>query len=260
MNYAPSALWRTPPTDFEARLSALLAAGLGRGPLRVYCRADDVGMGGTAFCEMITCFARHKVPLALAVVPSWLPLGLSRLGRDMDFADPLWSLHQHGYRHASTARSGKKMEFGPDMPGDAKRRLLAAGRDMLRRAFGGRFVPLFTPPWNRCDQTTMEILRELGFAGTSRWQGALPAVPLGLRELPVNVDLHIRKEADPEAQLCGLLAELRGALSLGYLGLMLHHQRQTGASLEFLDLLLGRLAASGNVRFVDARTALAAGR
>lgn len=256
MDYTPCALWRTPPPDFLARLDALLDAGLGRGTLRVFCRADDVGLGGAAFCAMLGCFAQRGLPLALAVVPTWLPLGRARLLRELDPANPLWALHLHGFSHGNEARQGKKCEFGPDLPEADKARRLARGRDLLARTFVENFVPLFTPPWNRCDAETLALLAQLGFAGVSRWQGALPPAPSVLRELPVNLDVHIRKEPDPEAQLGGLLAELRSALSLGYLGVMLHHQRQTPHALAFLDLLLDRLAAADGTRFLNARTTL----
>ncbi len=254
MNYAPCALWRTPPPDHLSRLDALLDAGLGRGALRVFCRADDIGLGGAAFQAMMSCFAERGIPLALAVVPAWLPLGRARLLRGIDPAEPLWALHQHGFAHRNAALLGKKAEFGPDLPRPEKARRLERGRTVLRHAFGGHLVPLFTPPWNRCDAETLDILAELEFSCVSRWQDALPPTKGTLRELPVNMDLHIRKEADPEAQFQGLLAELRAALSLGWLGLMLHHQRQTPHALAFLARLLDRLAATPETRFVNART------
>ncbi len=256
MDYTPATLWRTPPLDHLARLDALLDANLGKAPLRVYCRADDVGLGGAAFRGMIELFGRRELPLALAVVPSWLPLGKTRLLREIDPSDPLWTLHQHGFSHKNTALEGKKNEFGQGLSGRVKEERLAKGRDVLRQAFGENFVPLFTPPWNRCDAETLDILARLGFSGVSRWQGALPAAPATLLELPVNLDLHIRKEQDPEAQLGGLLAELRSAFSLGYLGIMLHHQRQTPHSQAFLGHLLDRLAASPRTRFQSARSLL----
>lgn len=254
MDYTPSPLWRTPPPDHLARLDALLDANLDKGALRVFCRADDVGLGGAAFRRMTESFARRNLPLAMAVVPSWLPLGRARLRGEIDPADPLWALHQHGFAHRNRAVEGKKSEFGPDLPGREKARRLRHGRDALIRVFGDAFVPLFTPPWNRCDGETLNILAELGFTGVSRWQGAMPPAPAALRELPVNLDLHIRKEPDPDSQLAGLLAELRSAISLGYLGVMLHHQRQTAHSLVFLDRLLDRLARSPRTRFLSART------
>lgn len=257
MNYAPCKLWRDPPRDALARLDALLAAATPPGPLAVFCRADDVGMGGRKFVHMAACFKTHGLPLALAVVPSWLPLGRARLGRDIDVADPLFSPHQHGFSHRNTAREGKKAEFGDGLGEEETRRRIRSGRDLLRRVLGEAFVPLFTPPWNRCSAATLSILAEEGFRGVSRFAGAAPAALPELMELPVNVDLHIRKEMGAEAQFQGLLDEIGQAVASGHLGLMLHHQRATPASAAFLDALLSRLSERKDTRFLCARRILA---
>jgi len=256
VKYAPCDLWRDPPRNALARLDAILAATTPPGPLTTFCRADDVGMGGQKFIQMTDCFKKHGVPLALAVVPSWLPLGHARLGRDIDLADPLFSPHQHGFSHRNTAREGKKAEFGDGLDEEETRRRIRSGRDLLRRLLGAAFVPLFTPPWNRCSATTLRILTEEEFRGVSRFAGATPAALPGLLELPVNVDLHIRKEAGVEMQFQGLLNEIGRAVASGHLGLMLHHQRATPGSAAFLDTLLSRLAGRKDTRFLCARRVL----
>lgn len=256
MNYTPCELWRDPPRDFLIRLDALLAAASSQKSLAVFCRADDVAMGGQKFVQMADCFKKHGVPLALAVVPSWLPLGHARLGRDIALPDPLFSPHQHGFSHQNTAREGKKAEFGEGLDEKETRRRVRNGRDTLRRLLGEAFVPLFTPPWNRCSAATLRILAEEGFRGVSRFAGAALAAPPELMELSVNVDLHIRKEAGVEMQFQGLLREIGRAVASGHLGLMLHHQRATSASAAFLDALLSRLTRRKDVRFLCARRVL----
>jgi hypothetical protein len=106
---------------------------------------------------------------------------------------------------------------------------------------GKIFVPVFTPPWNRCDQETLTALQGLGYQALSRSVGVQPAAPAALPEYPVSVDLHTRKEKDPHQGWQNLLEELRENLAVGFCGVMIHHQRMNYAAYIFLDLLLDKL-------------------
>jgi hypothetical protein len=64
------------------------------------------------------------------------------------------------------------------------------------------------------------------------------------------VDLHTRKEPDPETARRNLLDELETALGGGFCGIMIHHQRMNGAALDFLDNLLSVLTREPGVRLV----------
>lgn len=245
-----SALWRAPQPLFDdglRRLEELLAAA---GPgAQVFFRADDVAAPGEACARMLETFARHGLPLHLAVTPAWLTPArwdvLRRLAGDGD----QWCWHQHGWRHVNHQRAGRKGEFGDERDIEAKRTDLARGRERLESIMGERFSPVFTPPWNRFDAQTALLLREAGYVAVSRWTGAQRAVPTppGLPDIPVNADLHTRREADPAAGMDGLLREVEGALAAGRLGFMLHHQRMNDAAFVFLDRCLAAVAESGLV-------------
>ncbi len=249
MSAAPLPLWQDPPPDFDARLDAAVAAGLERagGPVRVFFRDDDCGLPGAHFTRLIALFIRHRLPLALAVVPAWLPLKCGEFLAAVEPAGELVSLHMHGLRHVNHERQGKKQEFGPAREAAAKALDLSRGREILVRYLGARLRPVFTPPWNRCDAETLALLPGLGFRLVSRYAGA-PTPPPGLGAVDLNVDLHTRREADPERAARLLESDLAAALASGRAGFMLHHRRMNDSAFSALDLLLGLLAASPAVR------------
>lgn len=254
--YAPCELWRQPPADALERLDRAMGKACGRAAT-VFFRADDIGLPGRQLAGLTDLFVRHGVPLALAVVPTWLPLRHADLKSQLASGRALWCLHQHGFRHANHEQGlpagpagpvRKKSEFGPARSAQAKRRDISRGRDILESHFDQRIFPLFTPPWNRCDGETLDILAELGFRAVSRSAGARPTPPPGMRELAVNVDLHTRKEPTAEAALAALFTELEQGLATGHCGIMLHHQRMNRAALEFLDRLLAVLGRTAGLR------------
>jgi len=243
-----SSLWTAGP-DLLERTVAELAAALSAAPAGtgIFFRADDVAVPGEACRRMMTLFRDHGVPLHLAVTPAWLTAPRWSVLREWSGGTDLWCWHQHGWRHVNHQREGKKGEFGTDRDRDAKAADLARGRARLEELMGECFSPVFTPPWNRFDAETGDILLRAGYSAVSRSDGAQRAVPLPpeLPDFPVNVDLHTRREADPEQGLRALVDEAAAAAQTGRIGFMLHHQRMNEAALEFLDRLLAVVAASG---------------
>ena len=71
-----------------------------------------------------------------------------------------------------------------------------------------------------------------------------------MRDIPVNVDLHTRREQTPADGWRQLLGELENAMGSGRCGVMIHHQRMNRAAFEFLDLFLKLLNRQKNVRWV----------
>ncbi len=106
---------------------------------------------------------------------------------------------------------------------------------------GASLQPFFTPPWNRCNTDTVNALKELNFAGISRSKGARPDYSDILPDFQVNVDLHTRRESDPDVSLTDLLDELENALASGRCGIMIHHQRMNNNAFVLLDLLMEQL-------------------
>ena len=80
-----------------------------------------------------------------------------------------------------------------------------------------------------------------------------------MAEFAVNVDLHTRREANPETGWTALLEELRSALASGHCGIMLHHQRMNAAAADFLDVLLPLLTGSDAVQLAHFRHMTAGG-
>lgn len=239
-------LWRQVPSDMEKLLQWCLeeaAAKLQHGrSVIVFFRADDIGVPGENFTRLVNLFRSHRVPLTLSVVPAWLTRPRWQQLQNLCGKDQrLWCWTQHGWRHFNHEPRGKKLEFGPSRKASRKREDLWLGFQRLSRLMGELFVPVFTPPWNRCDKETLTALQELGYQALSRCLDGQPPAPTALPEYPVSVDLHTRKEQDAHGGWQNLLEELRENLANGFCGVMIHHQRMNYAALVFLDLLLDKL-------------------
>lgn len=251
-----SALWEHIPEDIPQRLEKAITCGAeafaGHGLIpRIFFRADDIGVPSVLFHAMTDAFADNSAPLGLAVVPAWCTSARWEAMQAMMGHTPhLWCWHQHGWRHANHEQQGRKYEFGPSRPASAKKDDIARGKAKLESVLQGAFTPLFTPPWNRVDAETLTILQDMKFTAISRTQGAKPQAPEGLIEIPVNVDLHTRRETTPEEGWAAFLAELTQGIATGVCGIMLHHQRMNGNAVAFLRLLLGHLSENKRVALV----------
>lgn len=250
----PSSLWKVRNPDFAPLLREALAKGLDRAPNRkctIFFRADDIAVPGNMFADMISLFQKHHMPLCPALVPTWLSAtrwaGLMEL---CGSTPELWAWHQHGWRHVNHETEGKNQEFGPGYPEEKKRNDLSRGMARIMELAGEKFVPVFTPPWNRMDTVAMDILGELGFRGISRSRNAKPAAPESLPDFQVNVDLHTRKEPNAQDSMLNLLDEVTESVSTGMCGMMLHHQRMNRTALEGLDVLLGVVAETRELEAV----------
>lgn len=247
-----SPLWLAPDARFRAAKTRL-AAILSSAPqgTEIFFRADDIGAPGDNCRKMMALFRKHRVPLHMAVTPAWLTESRWDILKGWGGNDGLFIWHQHGWRHVNHQRSGKKGEFGTDRSKDMKKADLAKGRAKLEAIMGNDFSPLFTPPWNRVDAETVESLVELEYAAISRSAGEQKKVPVPntLPDIPVNVDLHTRSEADPESGLAALLDEFKEAVASGRVGVMLHHQRMNESSFRFLDDCLASASSASSLSF-----------
>lgn len=251
----------TLPAAIEERLGQTLARGLSKsGKTLFFFRADDIGVPGRNFSRMMELFLRYRLPLCLAVVPTWLTrqrwealAPLAEKGGD------LFCWHQHGWRHVNHEVQGKKQEFGPGRPVIDIRTDLAKGQQRLAAVLNHRFALFFTPPWNRCTRETMAALVSLGFEGISRSAGNDPGPPLGLKEISVHVDLHTRKETSPDLGWQALFNELSQGMESGVCGIMLHHMRMNEAAFIFLDALLRQVASQRKIEVATFTTLAAKG-
>ncbi len=209
----------------------------------VFFRADDIGVPSAAYTAMLSLFIRHRLPLALAVVPAWLTRQRWHALYETGAAGRhLWCWHQHGWRHVNHEPVGKKAEFGAARTAAAIRHDLLRGRQRLEEILGTLFYPCFTPPWNRSCAATIELLADCGFTAISQSRGAPPDTGGTLAEIPVNVDLHTRKETTQTARIAGIAADIGSAAQTCRIGFMLHHQRMSPWDLALLDLLLAMIA------------------
>lgn len=205
----------------------------------IFFRADDIGIPSRQFQQLIACFQKHKLPLCLATVPTWLnQKRLDELRLLTGTNNSQWCWHQHGHTHRNFEQSGKKQEFGPSRSMEEITDSLIKGKQRLQYLLGADFFPVFTPPWNRCSSETLKALSDLHFQAVSRSKGARPKTPPGLADFQVNADLHTRKEHLPRTSLTNLLTEIETSLSSGLCGIMIHHQRMNSSALELLDILL----------------------
>ena len=206
-------------------------------PVDVFFRDDDAGWGTDCLLPLLDAFARHDLPLDLAVIPAALDEELAAELRSRTASQHL-HLHQHGYTHDNHESQGRKHEFGAHRSRAEQQHDIAAGATRLRDLLGDT-EPIFTPPWNRCTVDTGHALVELGFAVLSREARAEPLGIDGLREVPIRVDW-----VKPDA-----IERLARALGAGgRTGVMFHHAEMDAGDLARAEELLALLARDDRVR------------
>lgn len=256
MTAPATAVWQKLPANWPDQLATLFdrATQARNEATAVFFRADDVAVPGRQLQRLLEMFARHNLPLGLAVVPAWLTRprweAVSRMGASR--AD-LWCWHQHGWQHRNHEPQGKKQEFGPFRSTDALSTDLDRGRRRLQAIMGNAFSPIFTPPWNRCSEITLALLQEMGYNAVSRSRGSQPSAPPGLAEHAVDVDLHTDRAPSAAIGWQRLTDRLVESLSRPVCGIMIHHQRMNEAAFCFLDRLLETLPRQPRLTTVDLR-------
>ncbi len=234
-----SAIWNCDPRDMQCSLEKCLNESLEKTErVRVFFRADDIAAPSRNYTNLMGVFRENRVPLCLAVVPSWISkTRWEAIAKTAGGDSSQWCWHQHGWRHINHESVGKKQEFGPSRSREDISRDLQLGRHRLEAIIGKAFEPYFTPPWNRCGPHTLEVLQELEYRAISRSIGAKP-ISNNLPEYFVNVDLHTRRQGDGSKDMEAFFSELSQALAGGYCGIMIHHQLMNSQAFDFLDVLL----------------------
>jgi hypothetical protein len=241
MTRPPSSIYSVPHRDSRRQIENTISRGChhSTGSSQIFFRADDIGIPSRQFRLLIDCFIKHRIPLCLATVPSWLtPKRFAELKQLTGADSSQWCWHQHGRLHHNFEPSGKKQEFGPSRPAKEIRNSLKKGKQRLEEIMADEFQPIFTPPWNRCSRTTIDALVKLGFSALSRSRRAQPETVPELPDFQVGVDLHTRKETSPRLGFENLLIELEENIRSRQCGIMIHHQRMNNRAFELLDLLL----------------------
>jgi len=217
-------------------------------PVAFFFRNDDVGWADERLPPVLDLFATRALPVDLAVIPAALGEDMARrLSDRCAAAEGRLRVHQHGWRHANHEDAGRKCEFGASRVTADQRQDLEAGQVRLREALGPWADPVFTPPWNRCTQTTVDLLSAASYRVLSRNAGALPLEAAGLVELPVGVDWQNQMAAGT----CGVLLESTVAAAVAQdraVGVMLHHALMTEGGRTALAALLDLLARHDRAR------------
>jgi hypothetical protein len=218
----------------------LLLAAAARNDRRIlfWWRDDDAETPTPELDRLIALAARHRLPLALAVIPAGATQDLAARVR----AAAGLTVLQHGWRHANHAPpDAKKAELGAGRPVGEVLGELAAGRDRLGLLFGERFLPILVPPWNRIAVEVAERLGEAGLIGLSTF-GARRA-----REVNTHLDIFDWKGTRgplPRHQALAVLAaelERRLAGEDEPLGILTHHLRHQPESWDLLEELFSLL-------------------
>jgi peptidoglycan/xylan/chitin deacetylase (PgdA/CDA1 family) len=140
--------------------------------IRVALRFDDPSVATDHELE-VAIFAlleRYAIPATVAATP-FHRQGEAYQALSTDNAPHLIAAHHkgiieialHGYSHEqrSSTRRGGESEFA-GLAANEQARLISEGRDLLASIFGCDITG-FVPPWNTCDTTTLETVRDLGF-------------------------------------------------------------------------------------------------
>ena len=214
---------------------------MGGRPVELWWRDDDAVADTDALRRLL---AEATVPVVLAVIPAGLEPSLPALLESHGAVSVL----QHGFDHRNRAPAGaKKSEFPATRPWPEIADDLANGRDRLANAFGGRFVPALTPPWNRIDPGHAGQLGGLGYRGLTTYLPRNSAAVAGVRQVNTHVDVidwHGTRGFLGLAATLQLLVQHLQAKRLGRAdpaeptGLLTHHLVHDRETWKFLGALL----------------------
>jgi hypothetical protein len=225
--------WTAP---LAARLDEVTA------PVALFFRDDDAGRADPQLSLLAGVFADAGTAVDVAAIPAAVTgASLSALGPLIDSG--LVTVHQHGWAHTNHELTGRGSEFGASRaPSDQLADLLRGVR-VLAQLFQGRVAPFFTPPWNRCEAVTAQLLAGHGFTMLSCDRSAPRRGVDGLQELQVTVDWARQWRTGGRDAVCGALAEATGDgdRSGPPVGLMLHHAEMSAVEFAALAELLAML-------------------
>jgi hypothetical protein len=232
---------------------------------RLWWRDDDAREVTPALEDLLALAERHRLPLALAVIPDGTTAALADRLREVHIEV---SVLQHGIAHENRAEPGaKKQELTARDDADTLCRRLSDGRQHLETLFGPLFQPVLVPPWNRIDTAIEGRLTALGYTGLSAFgllegaarTGALARIDCHLDIFDWKPERRFRGEDVVLADLAAQLAVRRGDSRLveAPLGIMTHHLVHDRTCWRFLDRLFSLLTNHPRVRFLSGGRALA---
>jgi len=225
-----------------------------RSQVRFFFRDDDAGWHDDRLFKLMDCFSAFAMPLDLAAIPQAFDAQSAALLRNrIEASEQRIGIHQHGFRHLNHQNEGRKCEFGSYRSYEQQKFDIWMGQCQLCDYFGYGVDQIFTPPWNRCTQDTVEVLIDLEFASISRDETAIPLNTGRLVELPVNVD-WFKKKRGMRLQPIEIGKLIASAIwEKSAIGVMLHHEHMDQKERAALSELLALLDSSSNVECVSMR-------
>jgi hypothetical protein len=226
-------------------------------------RDDDAGRPAPAFERLLSLAADFALPLGLAVVPAWLTAEVAEAIRA---APPPVVVLQHGFAHVNHEteiqpgeRKMRPLECGLARPLQAVLEEVAQGGSALSTALGGRFLPVFVPPWNRIAPIVSASLPRVGYRAISAFGPRAAAEPApGLLQVNCHADPILWREGKRFAGASTTLERLRAHLAARRegradpyepTGILTHHRDVDPIGWTFLEELFGRLRTHAAVTF-----------
>lgn len=231
-------MWKNVPIKILSQIKTLISKI--ESPVIMFFRADDIGTPCRYQTKLLELFIKHEIPLCVAMIPTQMtPVIWDCIKEVCENKLDLFCWHQHGYEHINhNGTTGKKYEFGKSRTFIEKYQDITKGQIRLKIILEDRLFPAFTPPWNIADVETLEILKLQNFKVISRSSSASIAIPMQLKELSINIDLHTRKEDTVEEAWENLITEFTYAFQTKQCGIMIHHTKMNESALIFLDFFL----------------------
>ena len=243
------------PWQMELRENLALIQAEGK-EVRIFFRDDDIDEDEESLIRLLDLFLAHGAPLNLAVIPDLLTEAtVKRLHRRELWIPESLGLIQHGWKHVNHEQEGRKCEFGISRSLADKFNDIARGKSRLEEAFGPRFYPAFTPPWNRCTQDTFGVLDELGFVVFSKDREKELVQGHRFQEISTTLDLYRWKGGATLKPADEVVPTLISQLwELDTIGILLHHKVMDVTALTFLDQLLSELRRCPQIHFHTLKT------
>ena len=224
----------------------------------VFFRDDDIGPLTEELMSFVGIFLDKKIPVNYQIIPERLTQETAGWLVEIKKKYPdLIHLNQHGYCHALYDSDGNMVsieEFGNSVGLNEQYENIMKGRTILENSLGSLFSPVFTPPGNKYNASTIKALEMLGYSVNSASSyfyfsarlfyfigRMLKKIYLGhavshhgkkypgydIVELSINIDVDMRLNRNGESTVAGidqLLREFRKAKKYyPVIGIMLHH-------------------------------------
>ncbi len=223
--------------------------------LSLWWRDDDAVASTKNLERLITLSQKYSLPVSLAVIPASLEKSLSLRLQSTDKVTCML----HGYSHSNhSSPDMRKQELSPLRSTAETIAELEMGHNILRDAFGQKYIAVLVPPWNRIAPAFIPELHNIGLHGLSTLGARQFMQPPSSEVILNNVHVDIinwktRTYAGDGKVLNQLLDHLAAQRngdcdSTEVTGIMTHHLVHDDACWSFLDRFFSELS---HYRFIQ---------